>query len=163
MMAAKAELTAKVAAAKAFALSKAEKVDLTSAKKALAPVLVKAEAAKAELTAKVAAVKAFALAKAEKAGLASKVAAAQAFALEKAEKAGLTSKVTLVMEKAAPYYAQAKEAAQLMLAKVRGSDHAYEDALEEAEDDDAQVSAREEVSAPEAPEESESAKSLELD
>ena len=51
--AAKAELTAKVAAAKAFALSKAEKVDLTSAKKALAPVMVKAEAAKAELTAKV--------------------------------------------------------------------------------------------------------------
>jgi hypothetical protein len=144
----KMELTSKVAAAKAFALEKAAKLDLDS-KMAMAK-------------SKVAAAKAFALEKAEKMELTSKVAAAKAFALEKAEKVGLTSKMTLVMEKAAPYYAQAKDAAQLALAKVRGSP-VYEDALEE-EDDDAQVSAREEVSAPEAAEEdAASAKSLELD
>jgi len=171
----KVGLTSKVAAAKAFALEKASKLDLDSkvamakSKVAAAKALALEKTAKLDLDSKmvmvkskVAAAKAFALEKAEKMELTSKVAAAKAFALEKAEKVGLTSKMTLVMEKAAPYYAQAKDAAQLALAKVRGSP-VYEDALEE-EDDDAQVSAREEVSAPEAADEdAESAKSLELD
>jgi len=171
----KVGLTSKVAAAKAFALEKVKKMDLDSkvamakGKVAAAKAFALEKAEKLDLDSKmvmvkskVAAAKALALEKAEKMELTSKVAAAKAFALEKAEKVGLTSKMTLVMEKAAPYYVQAKDAAQLALAKVRGSP-VYEDALEE-EDDDGVRDDLEEVSAPEAADEdAESAKSLELD